>query len=227
MKSGLACCGQWLAKRPEGHLMEPVRVAVQTADPIMHAGLTSFLRTRAELVVVDLSELTERDVMVVHIDRMTPQVVADLRGDGTHANVVKVLLAGELRENNILTAVECRVVAVLPHAHTSGDRLVETIVSVVPGRGLLPPELLGQLLDSVRRLQQEVLLPRGLGSAGMTPREVDVLRLIAKGCDTIEIADTLCYSERTVKKVIYRLTNRLNLRNRPHAVAYAKRAGVI
>ncbi|MFI7123149.1 LuxR C-terminal-related transcriptional regulator [Amycolatopsis sp. NPDC049868] len=207
--------------------MEPVRVAVQAADLIVQIGLMSFLRTRPELVVVDQEELTERDVLVVHVDRMTPQTVGDLRGNGTRAAVSKVLVAGELRENDILTAVECRVVAVLPRAQTSGDRLVETIVSVAPGRGLLPADLLGQLLDSVRRLQHEVLLPRGLGSAGLAPREVDVLRLMAEGYDTAEIASKLCYSERTVKNVIYGLTNRLNLRNRPHAVAYAMRAGVI
>jgi DNA-binding CsgD family transcriptional regulator len=87
--------------------------------------------------------------------------------------------------------------------------------------------LLGQLLDSVRRLQRDVLAPRGLGSAGLTAREVEVVRLMSEGCDTAEIADQLCYSERTVKNVIYALTSRLNLRNRPHAVAYAMRAGVI
>lgn len=226
MKSTIACFMPRGTEHRED-TVEPVRVAVQAADPIMQAGLTSFLRTRAELVVVDQEELTERDVMVVHIERMTPQAVTELRGHGTRAAVSKVLLAGELRENDILTAVECQVVAVLPRAQTSGDRLVETIVSVVPGRGLLPADLLGKLLDSVRRLQHEVLLPRGLGSAGLASREVDVLRLMAEGHDTAEIADKLCYSERTVKNVIYGLTSRLNLRNRPHAVAYAMRAGVI
>ncbi|WIX98175.1 response regulator transcription factor [Amycolatopsis mongoliensis] len=207
--------------------MEPVHVAVWTADPIMHAGLTSFLRTRTELVVVEPGELAGQGVLVAHIDRMTPQVVAELRGDGAQARVPKVLLAGELGENDILTAVECRVVAVLPRARTSGDSLVEAVLSVVPGRGLLPAELLGQLLDSVRQLQSEPPASCGPGSAGLTPREVDVLRLMAEGCDTAEIADKLCYSERTVKNTVYGLTNRLNLRNRPHAVAYAMRAGVI
>ncbi|KZB88410.1 helix-turn-helix transcriptional regulator [Amycolatopsis regifaucium] len=207
--------------------MEPVRVAVQATDTIMQAGLTSFLRSRPELVLVDRSELTEGDVLVVHIDRMTQHTVADLRGDAVTGQVSKVLIASELRENDILSAVECRVVAVLARAQTSGDRLVETIQSVVPGRGLLPTDLLGQLLDGVRRLQRDALVPRGPDSAGLTPREVDVLRLMAEGHDTVEIADKLCYSERTVKNVIYGLTNRLNLRNRPHAVAYAMRAGVI
>jgi DNA-binding CsgD family transcriptional regulator len=79
----------------------------------------------------------------------------------------------------------------------------------------------------VERLQREVLAPRGLNSAGLSPREVDVLRLMAEGLDTVEIAVELCYSERTVKNIIYGVTTRLNLRNRSHAVAYAMRAGML
>jgi DNA-binding NarL/FixJ family response regulator len=45
--------------------------------------------------------------------------------------------------------------------------------------------------------------------------------------DTTEIAGKLSYSERTIKNVYYGMTARLNLRNRPHAVAYALRRGMI
>ncbi|EME54970.1 helix-turn-helix transcriptional regulator [Amycolatopsis decaplanina] len=206
--------------------MEPVQVAVQATDSITKTGLTSFLRTRSEVAVTDIGMVTEQDVLMVQADRMTPQIVADLR-QGALAMVPKVLLVGELRENDVLSAVECRVVAVLPRNRTSGDRLVEAILAAGSGRGQLPPDLLGQLLDSVRRLQHDVLSPRGLSAAGLTSREVDVLRLMADGWDTGDIAEKLCYSERTVKNVIYELTSRLNLRNRPHAVAYAMQAGII
>ncbi|MEV7043745.1 response regulator transcription factor [Amycolatopsis sp. NPDC051061] len=204
--------------------MEPVRVAVWTTDPIMRAGLTSFLQSRAELAVVEPGELTGQDMLVAYLDRVTPQVVAELRGDGVPPGVPKVLLVGELRENDILAAVECRVVAVLPRSRTSGDRLAEAVIS---GRDRLATDVLGNLLDSVRQLQRKAPASSGPGAAGLTSREVDVLRLMAEGCDTAEIADKLCYSERTVKNTVYGLTNRLNLRNRPHAVAYAMRAGVI
>ena len=58
-------------------------------------------------------------------------------------------------------------------------------------------------------------------------REVDVLRLLAEGYDTADIADALAYSERTIKNVIHDVTSRLQLRNRSHAVAVAMRTGVI
>jgi DNA-binding CsgD family transcriptional regulator len=91
----------------------------------------------------------------------------------------------------------------------------------------MPPNLVGELLKHIERLQRDVLTPHGLTAAGLTPREVDVLRLMADGLDTAEIAGKLCYSERTVKNVIYGVTHRLKLRNRSHAVAYALRSGLI
>lgn len=75
------------------------------------------------------------------------------------------------------------------------------------------------------RIQSQVLAPRGLHVNGLSEREVEVLRLVAEGNDTNEIARTLCYSERTVKNVIHDVTSRLHLRNRPHAVAFALRQG--
>ena len=61
----------------------------------------------------------------------------------------------------------------------------------------------------------------------LAQREVDVLRLVADGYDTAQIAHRLCYSERTVKNVLHGVTTRLQLRNRSHAVAYAVREGLI
>ncbi len=58
-------------------------------------------------------------------------------------------------------------------------------------------------------------------------RELDVLRLLARGLSTREVAHTLSYSERTIKNVIYGLTTRTGLRNRTHAVAVAVRIGLV
>jgi DNA-binding NarL/FixJ family response regulator len=60
----------------------------------------------------------------------------------------------------------------------------------------------------------------------LTGREVAILRLLADGRSTIEIARQLAYSERTIKNTIHQLTTRLGLRNRAHAVAFAVRRGI-
>jgi DNA-binding NarL/FixJ family response regulator len=61
----------------------------------------------------------------------------------------------------------------------------------------------------------------------LTPRERDVLRHIAEGLSTREVAREMCYSERTIKNVLQSLTARLQFRNRTQAVACAVRNGWI
>src|ERR1044072_2129667 len=80
---------------------------------------------------------------------------------------------------------------------------------------------------AVSRLQRHILEPRGLQLAGITTRESEVLRLVASGFSTQEIAEKLCYSQRTVKSILHDVTNRFQLKNRAHAVAYALREGLI
>ncbi|MDQ1654782.1 MAG: hypothetical protein QOI35_3982, partial [Cryptosporangiaceae bacterium] len=116
---------------------------------------------------------------------------------------------------------------ILPRPAVTADRLAHSVLAAAAGGGVMPPHLVGELLKHIERLQRDVLTPNGLNPSGLTPREIDVLRLMADGFDTNEIAGKLCYSERTVKNVIYGVTHRLNLRSRSHAVAYAMRAGVI
>ncbi|MGF1645920.1 MAG: response regulator transcription factor [Kineosporiaceae bacterium] len=61
----------------------------------------------------------------------------------------------------------------------------------------------------------------------LTSRETDVLQLAGDGLTTVEIAERLGCSERTVKMALHDVVERFGLRNRTHAVAYAIRAGLI
>jgi DNA-binding NarL/FixJ family response regulator len=127
----------------------------------------------------------------------------------------------------LVAAAEAGASGLLRRSDATAEALVRTIVKVSAGEGEVPPDLLGRLLEQVGRLQRQVLAPRGLTFTGLTPREAEVIRLVAEGLDTSEIALQMCYSERTVKNVLHDLTTRLQLRNRTHAVAYAVREGLI
>jgi DNA-binding NarL/FixJ family response regulator len=200
--------------------MEQVRVAVQTSDPMSHVGLTSYLGSRRELTVVDGVE-ERADVVVFSTERLSSDAMARLRQTAADFARPTVLMTSDLGEAPLLTVVECRVVAILPKKTVTETQLVDSILAAADGNGVMPRDVLGKLLRRVEVLQREVLAPNGLNASGLQPREVDVLRLIADGWATEEIAQELRYSERTVKNVIYNLTARLHLRNRAHAVAYA------
>jgi len=207
--------------------VDQVRVALQATDALTHAGLAGFLQSRSELTLLRAADRAAAQVLVMACDRLSVEVVALLRRSVTEIGVPVVLVTNEITETELLTAVECRVVAILPRQAVTAERLVHSVNAAAAGGGVMPPNLVGELLKHIERLQREVLTPQGLNASGLTPREIDVLRLMADGLDTNEIAGELCYSERTVKNVIYGVTHRLKLRNRSHAVAYALRTGMI
>ncbi|BCY13380.1 response regulator transcription factor [Actinoplanes sp. L3-i22] len=207
--------------------MERVRVVLQASDPVSHAGLASLLQSGPGVAVVQPGDRTGGQTLVFACDRFSTEAVAALRQASAEFGLPVVLVINEITESELLTAIGCRVVAILHRSAVTAERLVRSAIAAANGGGVMPPNLVGELLKHIERLQREVLAPHGLNASGLTTREIDVLRLMAEGLDTNEIAGRLCYSDRTVKNVIHGLTHRLNLRNRSHAVAYALRAGMI
>ncbi|GAB3467790.1 helix-turn-helix transcriptional regulator [Actinophytocola sediminis] len=203
-----------------------VRVAVHAGDDLSMAGLLSYLGNRAEITLVPPEERASADVVVGAIGELTPEVVSCLCAAAKEAPVPVVLVLDEFGQADALTVAECRIVAVLPRATVTGDRVLRSVLAAAAGGGVLPPTLVAELLEHVRQLRRELAAPAS-ESGRLTARELDVLRLMADGLDTAEIASMLSYSERAIKNVFYGLTGRLGLRNRPHAVAYALRKGMI
>ncbi len=207
--------------------MERIPVHVQAWDPISEAGVASQLRPRPEVRVLGKGETDEAKVTVLVVDRVDDDAIRLLRVVQRAGRSRTVLVAGHLDDGDLVAAVEAGVVGLVRRHEATGDRLVQVIGAAVHGEGTVPPDLLGKLLDQVGALQRGVLGPRGMTFAGLANREIEVLRLVADGWDTSEIAHRLAYSERTVKNVLHDVTTRLQLRNRSHAVAYALRAGLI
>jgi DNA-binding NarL/FixJ family response regulator len=202
-----------------------VSTYVQARDPISQAGVVAQLRMRPEIRVVDRPDEASVAVMIADtVDENTTREMRTMRKDGRPRLMV---VATTVDDAALVAAAEAGVAGLLRRCDAGAEMLVRTIVKVAAGEGEVPPDLLGRLLEQVGRLQRQVLAPRGLTFTGLTPRETQVLRLVADGFDTAEIALRMCYSERTVKNVLHDLTTRLQLRNRTHAVAYAVREGLI
>jgi DNA-binding NarL/FixJ family response regulator len=205
----------------------PVATYVYADDPISQAGVVSQLRGRPEIRVVDAAHVDDAAVAVVVADVLTDEVVRVLRALQRGSVPRTVLVARVVDDGTLITAAEAGVGGLLRREGTTPDILVRALIRVAAGEGEIPPDLLGRLLGQVGRLQRQVLAPRGIAFSGLTPREAEVLKLVATGHDTAEIAGRLCYSQRTVKNILHDVTTRLQLRNRSHAVAYAVREGLI
>jgi DNA-binding NarL/FixJ family response regulator len=202
-----------------------VATYVHARDPISQAGVVAQLRMQPEIRIVETAPQSAVAVMITDVvDESTTRELRSLRKDG-HPRLM--LVATTIDDAALVAAAEAGVAGLLRRSDASAETMVRTIVKVASGDGEVPADLLGRLLEQVGRLQRQVLAPRGLTFTGLTPRETEVLRLVADGLDTSEIASRMCYSERTVKNVLHDLTTRLQLKNRTHAVAYAVREGLI
>lgn len=205
-----------------------IPVAIHASDPLSLAGATTQLRQQPAIELVDEANGPPGTVALLLADALDEPTLSRLRRlvrvDGTRA----VLVAGLIREAELLQVIESGVAAIVWRHEATGHRLLQAVIAASRGDGDLPSDLLGRLISQVGALQRNASAgPPGAPAAGLSPRELDVLQLVAEGMDTGEIARKLSYSERTVKNVMHGLTTRLQLRNRAHAVAYAFREGYI
>jgi DNA-binding NarL/FixJ family response regulator len=210
---------------PDGLGPRKLATYVAAADAISRAGLAAQLRGQPALLLVD--DPKRASVAVVAVDQVDEQETRVIRGLLRGGCYHVVVVSTTLDDQAVLRAVEAGACAILRRGEATAERLATVLIAAMEGHGALPPDLLGSLLSQVGKLQRSVLAPRGLLVNGFTEREIEVLRLVADGFDTEEIAEKLSYSERTVKNVLHDVTSRFELRNRCHAVAYAMRAGVI
>jgi DNA-binding NarL/FixJ family response regulator len=164
-------------------------------------------------------DLPTSDIVIV--DASAPDALAfirDVRGSGRARLIVS---ASSWQQKDIVATMEAGAVCVLRKDTLTPESLEASVRATLQGAGVLPSDLLSGLLVAMRSGDAQ---PR---SSQLTNREEQVLRLIADGHATREVAEELCYSERTVKNVLHDVVTKLNARTRSHAVAHAVRAGLI
>ncbi|MEW2079409.1 LuxR C-terminal-related transcriptional regulator [Streptomyces sp. NPDC012403] len=202
-------------------------LAVYAADPVLRVGVVQQLRHRPEIDLVDADDADSAQVSLVVVDTVDDDVAALLNRLRHNSATRTGLVIGTLGAGGLQRVIECGVAAVLRRAEADQDQLLRLVLATGNGEGMLPGDLLGELLNHVGSLQRSALDPGALSLSTLTTREADMLRLVSEGLDTAEIARKTSYSERTVKNVLHEVITRLQLRNRAHAVGYALRNGLI
>ncbi|MEU3769690.1 LuxR C-terminal-related transcriptional regulator [Amycolatopsis keratiniphila] len=176
-----------------------IRVAVHAGDPLVLAGLRSALGGGPGITLRD--DPAKADVLVAVAGDDPRRIPA--------GSARLVLVAEHPNQAELWAAVERGLAVVVARSEATPGRLLRAVADAHAGRGDLPAK------------------PRELTLSGLSPRETEVLRLLAEGFDTGEIARRVAYSDRTVKNILHGLLSRFNLRNRTHVVAYALREGLI
>ena len=204
-----------------------VPVMVYAEDPVLRTGVVQQLRPRPEVEILTVEEESRAAVTLVVVDEVDDNATRLLRRLQRSSATRTGVVVGRIDRETLRTTVDCEVAAVIRRAEADQDRLVTAILAMARGEAVLPGDLVATLLDHVGKVQRHTLDPNGVTLSTLTPRETDMLRLIAEGLGTAEIATRLSYSERTVKNILHGVTTRLNLRNRAHAVGYVMRHGLI
>jgi DNA-binding NarL/FixJ family response regulator len=108
----------------------------------------------------------------------------------------------------------------------TSERLFDAVRVVAAGEALLAPTVTRRLIGEFARLRPQLPAPP-VALDALTPREVEVLRLIAEGLSNPEIAERLVVGDETVKTHVSRVLTKLGLRDRTQAVVVAYESGLV
>ena len=214
---------------------DPIRLVVVEPRAILSVGVREILDQAQGIEVVGYADtpaeamtiLDTEDPDVVLVDVGLPESAGneETRRLDQGAPKAALVVMGPDDDASIIGAAEVGAVARVGDMADAAE-LVATIRRAADGEDPLKDELLGRR-DLVERIvdgMREAILVDALPSA-LTPRELDILRLVAAGSPNREISEALGLSEQTVKNHLSTIFHKLGVPNRTHAVMYASRQG--
>lgn len=217
-----------------GHL---IRVAIVDDQAMVRAGFRMILDAEADLTVV--AEAADGRDAVAMVERAQPDVVLmdvrmpvldgieatrAIRASVTRPPAVLMLTTFDL-DDHVYAALRAGAAGFLLKDATPED-LIHAIRVVAAGDALLAPSVTRRLIDDIARRPGGAT--RELADLEqLTDRELEVLRLIARGFSNAEIAAQLYLGEATVKTHVGRILMKLKVRDRVQAVVLAYESGLV
>jgi DNA-binding NarL/FixJ family response regulator len=213
--------------------MEDAKIRVLVADdhPMLREGLVAVLNTQQNFEVV--GEAADGSEVVRLAERLNPDVILlDLEMPGVDgvAALEKLRNAGSEARTIVFTAYDTdeRILGALRAGArgyllkgASRTEIFDAIHTVYAGGSLLQPVVTNKLLQTMSREE------RREETEPLTPREIEVLGLLALGLQNKEIASRLFITERTVKFHVSSLMHKLGAENRTETVTIAAQRGLI
>lgn len=217
-------------------MTEPaIRVLIADDQRLIREGLEMLLRLSPGIKLVGVAR--DGDEAVQLADEHTPDVVLmDLRMPrcdgveatrqivGAHPSTRVVVLTTYADDESVFGALEAGAMGYLTK-DSGAEEIQRAIRTVYSGEALLDPSVQRRLIGQIRATDTRASTAPEPPDE-LTPREVEVLTLIAEGLSNHEIADRLFISEATVKTHINNIFSKAELRDRAQAVVYAMRHGL-
>jgi DNA-binding NarL/FixJ family response regulator len=216
----------------------PIRVLIADGQPVVRAGLHALLEGEKDIAVV--GDAADGDEAVAIAGNVQPDVVlldAEIPGLGVVDVTRRILDAPEQAGARVMILAtrdtdECLFAALRVGAsgflvkNTEAIDLVEAVRVVAAGQALLSPGATGRLIAEFAS-QPQPHLPGGEQLDELTPREREVMTLVATGLSNDDIAERFTISRATVKTHVSRALCKLDVRDRAQLVAVAYQAGLV
>jgi DNA-binding NarL/FixJ family response regulator len=214
-----------------------VRVLLVDDDDLMRAGLRAVLSSDATIEVV--GEAGDGAAAALAVGRLKPDVVLmDVRMpniDGISATreilagtpEVKVVILTTFEDDDYIFGALNAGASGFLLKRTSPEELIGAIHAVADGDSLLSPSVTRRVIE---RMARQPVLTDGAAMdriEELTPREREVLELLARGLSNGEIGSAFVIEETTVKTHVKRVLMKLHLRDRVQAVIFAYENGVV
>ncbi|MEV0581946.1 response regulator transcription factor [Nonomuraea sp. NPDC050310] len=213
---------------------EPIRVLVVDDYQMIRHGLVTTLSTEDDIEVV--GEASDGQEAVDMADRLLPDVVLmDVRmprqGGIEATRHIKasvpstriIMLTVSDEEEDLFEAIKAGATGYLLK-DVQLDEVPDAVRKVHEGQSLINPAMAAKLINEFANIsRKEAERPPQMPVPRLTEREMEVLRLVAKGMNNREIAKQLFISENTVKNHVRNILDKLQLHSRMEAVVYAVR----
>lgn len=204
-------------------------VCVVADDLLAADGVLAHLKHVPSLRQLPSRQAVEADVLVLVAGALTPTLVrrlAELRRQAVNVRQRVVLITDVVDETLVGQAVAQGVTRIVPRAAAGGPAIAEAVLTCYDrpgstGRPSFPVPTRKPGFEYIENAS------RGGAADVLSQREIAIVRLLALGLSTAEMATRLSYSERTIKSAVCKLLRRLELRNRNQVIAYAYRIGAI
>jgi DNA-binding NarL/FixJ family response regulator len=215
----------------------PVRIVVADDHQVVRAGFAELLDTQPDFTVVGTAADGVEAVRVCH--EQSPDVVLmDVRMPGMDGIAATRRLTVDHDSSRVLILTTFDLDEYVYDALRAGasgfllkdvtaERLFEAVRVIAAGDALLAPAITRRLITEFAHQRPNADTPATTTLTKLTPRETEVLRLIAEGLSNLEIAQRLVVTEETVKTHVSRLLTKLGLRDRTQAVITAYETGLI
>jgi DNA-binding NarL/FixJ family response regulator len=214
----------------------PVRVLLVDDDDLMRAGLKAVISSDARVEVVGEAgsgRAAVEQVRALHPDLVLMDVrMPDLDGIAATREVtaaspdVKVVILTTFEQDDYIFGALNAGASGFLLKRSGPEELLAAIHTVAAGDSLLSPSVTRTVIDRMARQPTPEIGPGRLLDS-LTPREREVLVLLARGLSNSEIAAELVIEESTVKTHVKRILMKLRLRGRIQAVVFAYESGIV